>query len=169
MALRVWRRWSVTSPEETCLRGLGRCGSLQAMVPESPLESTEHGLVPKGEGWFVLNARDAPWFERDKFGSACIFEGEPRRAFENVDVILTPASPTVAFKIGEKTGDPLSLYLSDIFTITQPLAGIPAISIPCGKNSGGLPVGMQLMANHFQESLLLRVAHHFEKAGGFTL
>ena len=92
-----------------------------------------------------------------------------KKAFDSVDVILTPSSPTVAFKIGEKTGDPLSMYLSDIFTITQPLAGIPAISIPCGKNSEGLPVGMQLMTNHFKESLLLRVAHHFEKAGGFTL
>lgn len=92
-----------------------------------------------------------------------------QKAFEQVDVILTPTSPTVAFKIGEKTGDPLAMYLSDIFTITQPLAGIPAISIPCGKNSENLPVGMQIMANHFQESLLLRVAHHFEKAGGFTV
>ena len=92
-----------------------------------------------------------------------------QKAFEQVDVILTPTSPTVAFKIGEKTGDPLSMYLSDIFTITQPLAGIPAISVPCGKNSENLPVGMQLIANHFQESLLLRVAHHFEKAGGFTV
>jgi aspartyl-tRNA(Asn)/glutamyl-tRNA(Gln) amidotransferase subunit A len=92
-----------------------------------------------------------------------------QKAFENVDIILTPTSPTVAFKIGEKTGDPLAMYLSDIFTITQALAGIPAISVPCGRNSENLPVGMQLIANHFQESLLLRVAHHFEKAGGFTV
>jgi aspartyl-tRNA(Asn)/glutamyl-tRNA(Gln) amidotransferase subunit A len=92
-----------------------------------------------------------------------------QKAFESVDVILTPTSPTVAFKIGEKTGDPLAMYLSDIFTITQPLAGIPAISVPCGTNSENLPVGLQLMANHFQESLLLRVAHHFEKAGGFAV
>src|SRR5262245_31396533 len=92
-----------------------------------------------------------------------------QKAFEQVDIILTPTSPTVAFKIGEKTEDPLAMYLSDIFTITQPLAGVPAISIPCGRNSENMPVGMQLMANHFQESLLLRVAHHFEKAGGFTV
>jgi aspartyl-tRNA(Asn)/glutamyl-tRNA(Gln) amidotransferase subunit A len=92
-----------------------------------------------------------------------------QKAFERVDVILTPTSPTVAFKLGEKTGDPLAMYLSDIFTITQPLAGIPAISVPCGKNSENMPIGMQLMANHFQESLMLRVAHHFEKAGGFTV
>jgi aspartyl-tRNA(Asn)/glutamyl-tRNA(Gln) amidotransferase subunit A len=92
-----------------------------------------------------------------------------QKAFETVDVILTPTSPTVAFRIGEKTNDPLAMYLSDIFTITQPLAGVPAMSVPCGKNSENLPVGMQLIANHFQESLLLNVAHHFEKAGGFTV
>ena len=92
-----------------------------------------------------------------------------QKAFEQVDVILTPTSPTVAFKIGEKTGDPLSMYLSDIFTITLNLAGLPGISIPCGKNSGNMPIGMQLMANHFQEALLLSVAHHFEKSGGFAV
>ena len=92
-----------------------------------------------------------------------------QKAFEQVDVILTPTSPTVAFKIGEKTGDPLSMYLSDIFTITLNLAGLPGISIPCGKNSENLPVGMQLMANHFEEGLLMTLAHHFEKAGGFSV
>jgi aspartyl-tRNA(Asn)/glutamyl-tRNA(Gln) amidotransferase subunit A len=92
-----------------------------------------------------------------------------QKAFEQVDIILTPTSPTVAFKIGEKTEDPLAMYLSDIFTITQSLAGLPAVSIPSGKNSENMPVGMQLVANHFQESLLLNVAHQFEKAGGFTV
>ena len=91
------------------------------------------------------------------------------RAFETVDAIVTPTSPTPAFKAGEKSDDPLQMYLSDIFTITQSLAGIPAISIPCGRNSENMPVGMQLIANHFQESLLLSVAHHFEKAGGFIV
>jgi aspartyl-tRNA(Asn)/glutamyl-tRNA(Gln) amidotransferase subunit A len=92
-----------------------------------------------------------------------------QKAFENVDVLLTPTSPTVAFKIGEKTSDPLSMYLSDIFTITQALAGLPAISIPSGRNSENMPVGMQLVANHFQEALLLNVAHQFERAGGFVV
>jgi aspartyl-tRNA(Asn)/glutamyl-tRNA(Gln) amidotransferase subunit A len=91
------------------------------------------------------------------------------KAFEEVDVILTPTSPTVAFKIGEKTGDPLSMYLSDIFTITLNLAGLPGISIPCGKNPENLPIGMQLMANHFEEGLLMTLAHQFEKAGGFSV
>jgi aspartyl-tRNA(Asn)/glutamyl-tRNA(Gln) amidotransferase subunit A len=92
-----------------------------------------------------------------------------QKAFERVDVVLTPTSPTVAFKIGEKTGDPLSMYLSDIFTITLNLAGLPGISIPCGKNSEDLPIGLQLMANHFEEGLLMTLAHHFEKAGGFSV
>ena len=86
-----------------------------------------------------------------------------------MDVILTPTSPTVAFRIGEKTGDPLSMYLSDIFTITLNLAGLPGISVPCGKNSENLPIGMQLMSNHFEEALLLSVAHHYEKEGGFAV
>lgn len=87
-----------------------------------------------------------------------------QNAFEQVDLILTPTSPTVAFRIGEKVGDPLSMYLSDIFTITCNLAGLPGISVPAGKNSAGLPIGLQLLGNHFQEDLLLRAAHNFEKA-----
>lgn len=87
-----------------------------------------------------------------------------RKAFEQVDIILTPTSPTVAFRIGEKANDPLSMYLSDIFTITCNLAGLPGLSIPCGRNSAGLPIGMQLLANHFQEALLLRAAYSFERA-----
>jgi aspartyl-tRNA(Asn)/glutamyl-tRNA(Gln) amidotransferase subunit A len=87
-----------------------------------------------------------------------------RRAFEQVDIVLTPTSPTVAFRIGEKSNDPLSMYLSDIFTITCNLAGLPGISIPCGKNSQGLPIGLQLLSNHFQEALLLRAAYNFERA-----
>jgi aspartyl-tRNA(Asn)/glutamyl-tRNA(Gln) amidotransferase subunit A len=90
-----------------------------------------------------------------------------QKAFEKVDIILTPTTPTPAFRIGEKTADPLSMYLSDIFTITCNLAGLPGISVPCGKNSANLPIGMQLISNHFQEALLLQVAHNFEKAGGF--
>jgi aspartyl-tRNA(Asn)/glutamyl-tRNA(Gln) amidotransferase subunit A len=90
-----------------------------------------------------------------------------QNAFERVDAVLTPTSPTVAFKIGEKTADPLSMYLSDIFTITCNLAGLPGISVPCGRNSEGLPVGLQLIGNHFEEGMLLRLANHFEKAGGF--
>ena len=90
-----------------------------------------------------------------------------QNAFEEVDLIVTPTCPTTAFKIGEKTDDPLSMYLSDIFTLTCNLAGLPGISIPCGKGSDGMPIGMQLLGNHFEEGKLLRVAHQFEQTGGF--
>ena len=90
-------------------------------------------------------------------------------AFKEVDLIVTPTSPTTAFRIGEKSGDPLSMYLSDIFTLTCNLAGLPGISLPCGKGSDGMPIGMQLLGNHFEEDTLLRLGHHFEQAGGFGL
>jgi aspartyl-tRNA(Asn)/glutamyl-tRNA(Gln) amidotransferase subunit A len=90
-------------------------------------------------------------------------------AFEQVDAILTPTSPTPAFKIGEKTADPLAMYLADIYTVTGSLAGVPGISVPCGKTSAGLPIGMQIFANHFAESRILQLARAFERAGGFSI
>ena len=86
------------------------------------------------------------------------------QAFEKVDALLSPVSPTPAFKIGEKTSDPLSMYLSDIYTVTANLAGIPALSVPCGFTQSGLPVGLQMLANQFQESTLLRLAESFVRA-----
>ena len=90
-------------------------------------------------------------------------------AFDEVDVIVTPTSPIPAFKLGERMDDPLQMYLADIYTVTASLAGIPGICVPCGKTKGEphLPVGMQLLARHFDEARLLRVADAFEKAGGF--
>ncbi len=92
-------------------------------------------------------------------------------AFEDVDVIVTPTSPIPAFKLGERVDDPLQMYLADIYTVTASLAGIPGISVPCGKTKGDprLPVGMQILAKHFDEVRLLQVAHAFEKAGGFEV
>jgi aspartyl-tRNA(Asn)/glutamyl-tRNA(Gln) amidotransferase subunit A len=84
-------------------------------------------------------------------------------AFKICDVILTPTTPTAAFKIGEKTDDPLQMYLSDVFTISANLAGIPGISVPCGFTSGGLPVGVQFLANHFEEGKLIQIASAHEK------
>ncbi len=83
------------------------------------------------------------------------------KAFEKVDVLLAPVSPTPPFRIGEKADDPLAMYLSDIYTVTANLAGIPALSVPCGFTSAGLPVGLQILGSHFQEELLLRLAHHY--------
>jgi aspartyl-tRNA(Asn)/glutamyl-tRNA(Gln) amidotransferase subunit A len=96
-----------------------------------------------------------------------------QEAFDEVDVIVTPTSPIPAFKLGEKVDDPLAMYLADIYTVTADLAGIPGISVPCGRTKGdaskgepSLPVGMQLLAKHFDEARLLQVAHAFENAGG---
>jgi len=84
--------------------------------------------------------------------------------FNNFDCIATPTSPTSAFKIGEKTKDPLKMYLSDIYTISVNLAGIPAISLPCGFTKKGLPVGLQIMAKPFNEEMIFRVAHAYEQS-----
>lgn len=85
------------------------------------------------------------------------------RAFRDVDCLITPTSPTPAFRIGEKTKDPLKMYLSDIFTISANLSGIPAISVPAGFTRRGLPVGLQILSEPFTEGALLRVAHAFEQ------
>jgi aspartyl-tRNA(Asn)/glutamyl-tRNA(Gln) amidotransferase subunit A len=90
------------------------------------------------------------------------------RAFERVDVIVGPTSPSVAFKIGEKVDDPLQMYLADVFTLSQALAGIPAISIPCGF-ADGLPVGLQIAARAFDEARMLRVAYAYEQATEWRL
>ncbi|MCH7873088.1 MAG: Asp-tRNA(Asn)/Glu-tRNA(Gln) amidotransferase subunit GatA, partial [Planctomycetes bacterium] len=85
------------------------------------------------------------------------------RAFEQVDVLCCPTTPTPAFAFGEKTSDPLTMYLSDVYTIAANLAGIPAISIPCGFSSAGLPIGLQLLAPHFGESAILQTARLYER------
>jgi aspartyl-tRNA(Asn)/glutamyl-tRNA(Gln) amidotransferase subunit A len=90
-------------------------------------------------------------------------------AFEKCDVIVTPTTPTPAFKLGEKTADPLQMYLADIYTVTGSLAGVPGISAPCGKTSIGLPVGLQIFGSHFGEGQILRVAHTLEKSGAANL
>jgi len=89
-----------------------------------------------------------------------------RNAFEKCDVIATPTAPTPAFKLGEKSGDPLAMYLSDIYTITANLSGVPALSLPCGLSSSGLPIGIQLIGKHFDEARLLMTAHNLEQALG---
>jgi len=90
------------------------------------------------------------------------------KAFSEVDAIVTPVAPSPAFKIGEKIDDPLEMYLSDIYTITGSLAGIPCMSVPCGKTSEGLPVGMQILTRHFDETGMFRLGEAFEKAGGLA-
>jgi aspartyl-tRNA(Asn)/glutamyl-tRNA(Gln) amidotransferase subunit A len=85
------------------------------------------------------------------------------RAFEQVDVVAMPTSPTAAFKIGERVADPLQMYLADVFTVSANLAGLPAISVPCGFTGARLPVGLQLTGQRFDEATLLRVADAYER------
>ncbi len=87
-------------------------------------------------------------------------------AFQKVDAIVTPTSPVPAFKLGERTADPLAMYLADIYTVTGSLAGVPGISVPCGRTPDGLPVGLQIFGPHFAEERVLRMAHAFENAFG---
>ena len=87
-----------------------------------------------------------------------------RTAFQDVDLIVTPVTPTPAFRLGEKSEDPLQMYLSDIYTISINLAGLPAISVPCGFSKAGLPIGVQLIGRAFEEETLLRAAHAYEQS-----
>jgi aspartyl-tRNA(Asn)/glutamyl-tRNA(Gln) amidotransferase subunit A len=89
------------------------------------------------------------------------------RAFQDVDALLAPVAPTAAFKTGEKSSDPLAMYLSDIYTISLNLAGLPGISVPCGFTHGGLPIGMQIIGQPFQEACLLAIARAYEQAHGW--
>jgi aspartyl-tRNA(Asn)/glutamyl-tRNA(Gln) amidotransferase subunit A len=86
-----------------------------------------------------------------------------KKVFETCDVVASPVTPTPAWKLAEKIDDPLSVYLSDILTISANLAGIPGISVPCGFSGGGLPIGLQIQAAHFQEEKLLRAAYNLEQ------
>ncbi|MFL6304082.1 MAG: Asp-tRNA(Asn)/Glu-tRNA(Gln) amidotransferase subunit GatA [Candidatus Sulfotelmatobacter sp.] len=85
-------------------------------------------------------------------------------AFQRVDAIVTPTCPTAAFRLGEKSNDPLSMYLADIYTVTADLAGIPGISVPCGHTREKLPIGLQILGKHFDEATILRIAHAYEQA-----
>src|SRR5579864_8947752 len=87
-------------------------------------------------------------------------------SFEQVDAIVTPTSPVPAFRLGERSSDPLGMYLADIYTVTGSLAGVPGISVPCGKTAEGLPVGLQIFGRPFGEAQVLQLAYAFEKAGG---
>jgi len=91
------------------------------------------------------------------------------QAFERCDVLMGPVAPTTAFALGAKSDDPVQMYLGDIFTVPASLAGLPCLSIPCGFDGKGLPVGLQLMGNYFSEAELLGIAHRYQQATGFHL
>lgn len=114
-------------------------------------------------GTYALSAGyyDAYYLKAQKVRT--LIKEDFERAFAQVDVLVCPTAPTTSFKAGEKTGDPLSMYLSDLMTIPVNLAGLPGISLPCGFDEQGLPIGMQLISNVLREDLLFRVAHAYEQ------
>ncbi len=120
-------------------------------------------------GTYVLSAGyyDAYYLKGQKVRA--LIAQDFREAFQKVDVIVTPTSPVPAFKLGERVNDPLQMYLADIYTVTGSLAGLPGISVPCGKIGGKLPVGLQVFGPAFGEAKVLRLAHAFEQAGGASL
>ncbi len=113
-------------------------------------------------GTYVLSAGyyDAYYLKAQKVRN--LIAQDFAAAFREVDALITPVSPFPAFKLGEKLDDPLEMYLSDIYTITGSLAGIPCMSVPCGRTAAGLPVGMQILTRHFDEAGMFRLAHAFE-------
>jgi aspartyl-tRNA(Asn)/glutamyl-tRNA(Gln) amidotransferase subunit A len=117
-------------------------------------------------GTYVLSAGyyDAYYLKAQKVRA--LIARDFAEAFQTVDAIVAPVSPFPAFRLGDKVDDPLAMYLSDIYTITGSLAGIPCMSIPCGKTADGLPVGMQILTRHFNETTMFRLADAFERAGG---
>lgn len=96
-----------------------------------------------------------------------IIRNEFKEAFKKVDIIAGPTAPVPAFKLGEKFEDPLTMYLTDIYTVTANVAGIPAMSLPCGMTKSGLPIGLQLMASYFKEDAMFRVGNAYEQAAGW--
>ena len=118
-------------------------------------------------GTYALSAGyyDAYYVKAQKVRT--LIKAEFDAAFAKCDAIVTPTSPTVAFKIGQKVDDPLAMYLNDVFTLPGNIAGLPGISIPCGFSQDRLPIGLQIMANSFQEATMFRVAAAFERATAF--
>jgi len=160
---------------------LARFDGVQYGIRDTSLEDEQHGRMiamyksTRGKGFgqeakrriilgtYVLSSGyyDAYYLRGLKVRS--LIKKDFDEAFKECDCIMTPTSPTAAFKIGEKTDNPLAMYLSDVYTISANLAGIPAISLPCGLTKEGLPIGLQLLAGPFKEDCLLNIAFNFEQ------
>ncbi|HUY81547.1 MAG TPA: Asp-tRNA(Asn)/Glu-tRNA(Gln) amidotransferase subunit GatA [Acidobacteriaceae bacterium] len=130
-------------------------------------QSREGGFGPEVKrrillGTYVLSAGYYDAYYRKAQQVRRLLTNDFLAAFNQVDAILTPTAPTPAFKLGEKVDDPMSMYLADIYTVTASLAGICGISVPCGQSSDNLPIGMQILGKHFDESTIFRVAHAVE-------
>jgi len=149
--------------------GLRAPGSRDLM--EMYLETRSQGFGPEVKrrimlGTYVLSSGYYDAYYRKASQVRTLIKGDFEEVFGECDAIITPTSPTPAFLIGEKAQDPLQMYLSDIFTISVNLAGVPAISIPCGFSSRGLPIGLQIIGRPFEEDKIIQVAYTFEQNTG---
>jgi aspartyl-tRNA(Asn)/glutamyl-tRNA(Gln) amidotransferase subunit A len=138
-------------------------------LPEMYTKSRSEGFGPEVKrrimlGTYVLSAGYYEAYYRKGQKVRRLIKEDFDKAFREVDCIVTPTSPSTAFKAGEKVDDPLQMYLSDIYTTSANLAGIPGISIPCGSDKQGLPIGLQILGRQFDEATILRIADYLEKA-----
>ena len=141
-------------------------------IRELFVKSRSEGFGPEVKrriilGTYVLSSGYYDAYYKKAQQVRTLVTNEFNKAFEKYDVILTPTSPTVAFDIGSKTTNPLEMYLSDICTVSVNIAGLPGISIPCGVDSAGMPIGMQLIGNKFCEETILNAAYTFEQKTKF--
>ncbi len=116
-------------------------------------------------GTYVLSSGYYDAYYRRAMKVRTLIRRDFEQAFQQCDALLTPTTPTTAFKLGEKVSDPLTMYLSDIFTVSMNLAGVPALSLPAGKDKQGLPIGLQIVAKAFDETTMMQLAHYLEQAG----
>jgi aspartyl-tRNA(Asn)/glutamyl-tRNA(Gln) amidotransferase subunit A len=133
------------------------------------MQSRDQGFGPEVKrrimlGTYALSAGYYEAYYKKGQQARTLIKRDFDEAFKTVDVIATPTAPTAAFKIGEKTTDPLQMYLSDIFTISVNLAGIPGMSLPCGFTKNNLPIGLQILGKHFDEETILHAAFAYEQA-----
>jgi aspartyl-tRNA(Asn)/glutamyl-tRNA(Gln) amidotransferase subunit A len=135
---------------------------------EMYLETRSEGFGPEVKrrimlGTYVLSSGYYDAYYRKAAQVRTLIKADFEKAFSECDVIITPTSPTPAFRIGEKVQDPLQMYLSDIFTISVNLAGVPALSLPCGFSKDGLPIGLQIIGRHCEEERIIQAAYTFEQ------
>ncbi len=138
-------------------------------LEEMYVQSRTEGFGPEVKrrimlGTFVLSAGYYDAYYRKAQRVRRLIKEDFDHAFKDVDAIITPTAPTTAFRIGEKTSDPIQMYLSDIFTVSANLVGIPGISVPVGKDSSSLPIGLQLLGRQFEEETILTIANHIEQS-----
>jgi aspartyl-tRNA(Asn)/glutamyl-tRNA(Gln) amidotransferase subunit A len=144
-----------------------------ATAVESMLKTRDFAFGPEVKrrimlGTYALSAGYYDAYYKKAQQVRTLIARDYQTAFESVDVLVGPTSPTVAFPIGAKVDDPLAMYLNDVYTVPANLAGIPGVSVPCGL-AGGLPIGLQVLGKHFDEATILRVVHAYQSATGWHL